>query len=53
MYYDDNLQSSIKASLSLLEPMIITFMAFIVGFIMLSVILPIFQMAQVFKGANG
>lgn len=49
-YYDEVLQNSIKASLSLLEPLIIFFMAFVVGGIMLSVILPIFQMSQLIKG---
>ena len=49
-YYDEVLQNSIKASLSLLEPLIIFFMAGIVGGIMLSVILPIFQMSQLIKG---
>lgn len=50
-YYDGVLQSSIKAVLSLLEPLLIVFMAGIVGFIILSVILPILQMSSVFKGA--
>ncbi len=49
-YYDDVLQSSIKATLSIIEPLIIFFMAGIVGFIMLAVILPIFQMSQAFRG---
>jgi type IV pilus assembly protein PilC len=49
-YYDDVLQSSIKSVLSLLEPLLIMFMAGIVGFIIISVILPIFQMSGVFRG---
>lgn len=49
-YYDDALQSSIKAVLSLLEPLLIFFMAVIVGFIIVAVILPIFQMSSMFKG---
>ena len=52
-YYDDNLQVSIKAALSLLEPLLIFCMACVVGFIMLSVILPIFQMSQAFKSGMG
>ncbi len=50
-YYDDNLQTSLKAALSLLEPLLIFGMACIVGFIMLAVILPIFQMSQAFRGS--
>lgn len=53
MYYDEALQNSIKASLSVLEPMIIFIMAGVVGGIMLSVILPIFQMSQLMKGGAG
>lgn len=52
-FYDDVLQSSVKAALSLLEPLLIFFMAGIVGFIMLSVILPIFQMSQLMRGGPG
>ncbi len=50
-YYDDVLRSSIKAVLSLLEPFLIFIMAGIVGFIIISVILPIFQMSSVFRGS--
>ncbi len=50
-YYDDALQSSIKAVLSLIEPFLIFIMAGIVGFIIISVILPIFQMSGVFRGS--
>jgi type IV pilus assembly protein PilC len=50
-YYDNVLQASIKTVLSLLEPFLILIMAGIVGFIILSVILPILQMSSVFKGA--
>ncbi|MBF0546420.1 MAG: type II secretion system F family protein [Candidatus Riflebacteria bacterium] len=44
-YYDDQLQSALKSALSLLEPFLIFFMALLVGFIMLSVFLPLFQMS--------
>ncbi|NCB39047.1 MAG: type II secretion system F family protein [Erysipelotrichia bacterium] len=44
-YYDDQLQAAIKSALSMLEPMLIAFMAVIVGFIMLSVFLPLFKMS--------
>lgn len=50
-YYDDVLQSSIKTVLSLLEPFMIFIMAGIVGFIIISVILPILQMSTVFRGS--
>lgn len=49
-YYDGVLQASIKTVLSLLEPFLIMMLAGVVGFIILSVILPILQMSSVFKG---
>jgi type IV pilus assembly protein PilC len=52
-YYDTVLQSSIKAALSVIEPLLIFFLAGVVGGIMLAVILPIFQMSQLFKGGAG
>jgi type IV pilus assembly protein PilC len=50
-YYDEVMQSSIKAVLSLLEPFMIFIMAAIVGFVIIAVILPIFQMSSVFRGS--
>lgn len=49
-YYDDVLQASIKAVLSLVEPFLIFIMAGVVGFIIFSVILPVVQMSGVFRG---
>ena len=43
-FYDDELDASISQLISLLEPIMILFMALIVGFIVISMILPIFQM---------
>ena len=45
IYYDEQLNAAIKAALSVLEPCLIVFMAIIVGFIMLAVFIPLFQMS--------
>ncbi|MBF0409848.1 MAG: type II secretion system F family protein [Candidatus Riflebacteria bacterium] len=50
LFYEASLQNALKVVMSLIEPLLILFMAFIVGFIMLSVILPIFQMSSLVKG---
>lgn len=44
-YYDDQLQAAIRSVLSMLEPMLIAGMACLVGFIMLAVFVPLFQMS--------
>jgi type IV pilus assembly protein PilC len=44
-YYDDQLQAAIKSALSMLEPILIAMMAVIVGFIMLSIFIPLFKMS--------
>lgn len=51
IFYDDGLQASIKAAFSILEPLMIVFIAGIVGFIMLSVAMPIFQMSSMISGS--
>jgi len=43
-YQDERLQVAIRATISILEPAMLVFIAGIVGFIMLSVAMPIFQM---------
>ena len=45
-YYDEELDASIQKMLSLLEPMLILFMGVIVGFIVISMMLPIFDMTK-------
>jgi type IV pilus assembly protein PilC len=44
-YYDDQLQTAIKSALSMLEPILIAMMAVVVGFIMLSIFIPLFKMS--------
>jgi len=44
-YYDDQLQTAIKSALSMLEPILIAMMAVLVGFIMLSIFIPLFKMS--------
>jgi len=48
-YYDQELQNTIKAATSMIEPLMIVMMGFLVGFIAMSVILPIFKMSQLVK----
>ena len=45
-YYDEELDASIQKMLSLLEPMLILFMGVIVGFIVISMMLPIFDLSS-------
>lgn len=44
-YYDDQLQAAIKSALSMLEPILIAMMAVVVGFIMVSIFIPLFKMS--------
>ncbi len=46
---ETELDSSLKKLLSLLEPLMILFMGAIVGFIVISILLPIFEMNQLIK----
>ncbi|WP_313569042.1 type II secretion system F family protein [Acetoanaerobium noterae] len=45
-YYDEELDASIQRMLALLEPLLIVFMGVIVGFIVISMMLPIFDLTQ-------
>jgi type IV pilus assembly protein PilC len=45
-YYAKELRSVIKAVTALIEPVMIVFMGFVVGFIAMSIILPVFKMGQ-------
>ena len=45
--YEDEVETSVSAMTSLLEPIMIVTMGLVVGYIVLSILLPIFQMAQV------
>ena len=44
-YYDEELDASIQKMLALLEPLLIVFMGVIVGFIVISMMLPIFDLS--------
>lgn len=45
-YYDDEVDNAISKLVALLEPVLIVFMAVIVGFIIISIMLPIFDIYQ-------
>jgi type IV pilus assembly protein PilC len=47
-FYNKEVESSIDASISLIEPVMIVFLAAIVGFIVISIVLPMFDMYQYF-----
>jgi general secretion pathway protein F len=47
--YDDEIETAIIGMTSLLEPVIILIMAVVVGFIVLSICLPIFEMNQLVR----
>ena len=47
--YENEVQNTIVALTALLEPLIILFMGVIVGFIVLSILLPIFEMNQLVR----
>ena len=44
-YYDEQLQTALKSALSMLEPLLLATMACIVGFIVMSVMVPLFKMS--------
>ena len=46
-YYDREVETSIKATTSMIEPIMIIIMGSIVGFIAMAIILPIFKMSQI------
>ena len=47
--YEDEVENNIMTMTSLLEPIMILVMAVIVGFIVLSICLPIFEMNQLIR----
>jgi len=49
-YYEKELKSTIKNVTSMIEPLMIVVMGFIVGFIAMSIILPIFKMSSLATG---
>ena len=50
-FYAKELRETIKATTSLIEPVMIVFMGVVVGFIAMSIILPVFKMSAVATGA--
>ena len=48
-YYSQELRNTIKAVTAMIEPLMIVLMGFIVGFIAMSIILPIFKLSQLVK----
>jgi type IV pilus assembly protein PilC len=48
-FYNKELKATIKAVTSMIEPLMIICMGGIVGFIAMSIILPIFKMSQLVK----
>lgn len=48
-YFDDEAEKALKNMVSLLEPMLIIVMAVVVGFIVISIMLPIFDMTKTVK----
>ena len=49
-HYEEELEFSLAQLLSLLEPLLIVFMAGVVGFIVLSILLPILSLSDVARG---
>lgn len=49
-FYAKELKDTIKAVTSMLEPLMIVFMGFVIGFIAMSIILPIFKMSSIASG---
>jgi type IV pilus assembly protein PilC len=48
-FYSGELKNTIKSVTAMIEPLMIVIMGFIVGFIAMSVILPIFKLSQLVK----
>jgi len=48
-FYDDEVESAVAALTSLLEPMLMVFLGTVIGFIVVAMYLPIFQMGTVVK----
>ena len=49
-YYQRELKNTIRAVTSMIEPLMIVLMGGVVGFIAMSIILPIFKMSSMVKG---
>ncbi|MCG8515776.1 MAG: type II secretion system F family protein [Halanaerobiales bacterium] len=47
-FYDREVEASVESTISLIEPLMIVFLAVIVGFIVIAVVMPMFDMFQYF-----
>jgi type IV pilus assembly protein PilC len=47
-FYEEDVQTALAAAMSLIEPIILIFMGLVVGFVLLSLYMPIFSL-----GASG
>ena len=47
-FYDCEVENAVEGSISLIEPAMIVFLAVLVGFIVISIVLPMFDMYQQF-----
>lgn len=47
-FYDREVENAVEGSISLIEPVMIVFLAGVVGFIVISIVLPMFEMFQQF-----
>lgn len=45
-FYDDDVQTALAAALALIEPLVLILMAIVVGFVLVSIYLPIFQLGS-------
>lgn len=48
VFYDREVENAVEGSISLIEPVMIVFLAGVVGFIVISIVLPMFEMYQQF-----
>ena len=47
-FYDREVEASVESTIALIEPLMIVFLAVIVGFIVIAVVMPMFDMFQYF-----
>ena len=52
IYYDQEVEHTLKNATTILEPLLLLVMGGVVGFIALSVLLPVFNLIQVFRGGR-
>ncbi|HIJ64929.1 MAG TPA: type II secretion system F family protein [Candidatus Hydrogenedentes bacterium] len=50
--YDAEVEAAIEALLTMMEPALVVFLGFIIGFIVISLYLPLFSMADILSGAG-